>query len=59
MRNFVIAVDGVPAPDLGIFASPLEASRHMSSLRRHPELRDTELCVVAYERKRFRRLVAA
>ena len=58
MRNFVIAVNGVPAPDLGIFTSPLEASRHMSTIRSRPELRDTELCVVTYERKRFRRLAA-
>lgn len=59
MRNFVIAVDGVPAPDLGIFSSPQDASRELSKLRNNRELRSTELSVVAYERKRFRRAAAA
>ena len=59
MRNFVIAVDGVPAPDLGIFASQQAAARQLNALRSHPEMRRIELSVVAYERKRLRRAVAA
>ena len=58
MRTFVIAVDGVPAPDLGIFTSTKEATRELAKLRNHSELRSTELSVVAYERKRFRRAAA-
>ncbi len=60
MRNFVIAVDGVPAPDLGIFSSMQQASRYLGELRRKQnEYRFSELTVVAYARKRYRRAAAA
>lgn len=60
MTSFVIAVDGIPAPDLGIFHSMAEADRQLRHLRGHQrELRGAELAIVAYTRKRFRRAAAA
>jgi hypothetical protein len=57
--TFVIAVDGIPAPDLGIFGTIGEADQHLRRIRSHQHLRGAELAVVAYIRKRLRRAAAA
>ena len=57
--TYVIAVDGIPAPDLGIFLSATEADREMRHLRSLRNLRGAELQVVSYIRKRLRRAAAA
>ena len=59
LMTFVIAVDGIPAPDLGIFLSAGEADRQMRQLRAHRSMQGAELRVVSYTRKRLRRAAAA
>ncbi len=60
MTQFVIAVDGIPAPDLGIFLTAGEADQQLRRLRSHQRnLRGADLQVVAYTRKRLRRAAAA
>lgn len=59
MTQFVISVDGIPAPDLGIFGSIGEADQHLRRIRSHQYLRGADLEVVAYTRKRYRRAAAA
>ncbi|HEU5451108.1 MAG TPA: hypothetical protein VFU76_03935 [Terriglobales bacterium] len=56
--TYVIAVDGIPAPDLGIFLSAIDADREMRHLRSLRNLRGAELQVVSYIRKRLRRAAA-
>ena len=56
--TYVIAVDGIPAPDLGIFLSAIDADREMRHLRSLRHLRGAELQVVSYIRKRLRRAAA-